>query len=66
MTKAVKIKDIKVGMLWQPFSWKPFIPVKSICASWDDTCVCINDTFHMNKESYTYVKEVTDEKVSCT
>lgn len=53
-------------MLWQPFSWKPFIPVKSIRASWDDTCVCINDTFHMSKESYTYVKEVTDEKVYCT
>lgn len=30
MHYAIKIKDLRVGMHWQPFSWKPFEEVTSI------------------------------------
>jgi hypothetical protein len=63
MPRAIKIKDLRVGMLWQPFSWKPFELVTSIRDSWADDCVCINDTFHMSKESYTYVEDNDDAQI---
>ena len=56
--KPIKIKDLKVGMLWQPFSWMPFQQVTSIRESgFDKDCVLINKQFFMNKNQYTYIKE---------
>ena len=58
MHRPIKIKDLKVGMMWQPFSWKPFEKVVTIReCTFDDTCLLINNRFYMSKESYTYVKE---------
>ena len=60
MQKPIKVKDLKVGMVYQPFSWKLFEKVVSIGPSFMKDCVLINGTLHLHKESYTYI-EVEDE-----
>ena len=60
MVKPIKVKDLKVGMRYQLFSWKPFEEVVSIRPAYAKGCVLINNMFSLSEDSYTYV-EVDDD-----